>query len=405
MKLEFITELQYDNYLEDKQNISIQMRSGMKKMLEMTGWTCHYIGLIDNDQIVAAAILSGKPLKFAGMFYTCQYGPHLDYSNQTIVNEFFGQLPAVLETLGASKFEFNPNLVWKRYTPSGELYETNHYPNLEILKQLGYSHQDINENTNGKWNMRFHYAKELTGLTVDTLLKSYGSQAKRSVKKSIQNGIIIEELDFDKTRDMHDLMEMSASKHGFAARDFGYYDRANTHLGQDAKYIIAKLNVPQYINKMQAEIDDAVSKIERFAGTKKEKQILDLERKIKTLKTDIEIIKNSKDIKNDEILMSAGVFLVNGPEFIYLFGGNNPDYQKFCSSFGLQDYVMKKAIELGCSEYNMYGIDGTFDGSDSILKFKSSFGGYVNEFVGTYELILKPGKLKRAEFIKKLMKR
>ncbi len=405
MKLKFINETEYDNYLADKENISIQMRSGMKKMLEKTGWTCHYVGLEDEGQIVGAAILSGKPMKFAGMFYTCQYGPHLDYTNEAQVRAFFSQLPALLKEIKASKFEFNPNLVWKRYTPSGELFETNEYPNLELLSDLGYTHQDINLYTNGKWNMRFHYAKSLVDLTKADLLKSYGSQAKRSVKKAIQNGIIIEELAYDQTKQMHELMEMSAAKHGFAARDIGYYDRANEYLGSNARFIIAKLNVEQYLADKQAEITDSLAKIERFAGTKKEKQIPDLERKVETLKADIAVIENSTDIVDGEILMSAGVFLVNGPEMIYLFGGNNGDYQKFCSSFALQHYVMELAIELGCTEYNMYGIDGTFDGSDSILRFKSSFDGFVNEFIGTYEMTLNPGKLKRAQVIKKLMRR
>ncbi len=405
MKLKFITEMEYDSYLEDKQNISIQMRSGMKKMLEMTGWTCHYIGLEDNEQIIGSAVLCGKPMKFAGMLYTCQYGPHLDYTNQEHVMAFFGQLPEILKQVKASKFEFNPNLVWKQYTPNGQLIKEIEYPNLELLEELGYTKQDINLNTNGKWNMRFHYAKSLVGVEKAGLLKTYGSQAKRSVKKAIQNGIIIEELAFDQTREMHDLMEMSAAKHGFDARDYGYYDRANQHLGDNALFITAKLNVEQYLSEKKAEISDSLEKIERFAGTKKEKQIPDLERKVETLKADCATIENSNDIINGEILMSAGVFLINGPEMIYLFGGNNGDYQKFCSSFALQHYVMEKAIDLGIEEYNMYGIDGTFDGTDSILRFKSSFDGYVNEFVGTYELVLNPGKIARANFIKKLIRR
>ncbi len=405
MKLKFITETEYDNYLEGKQNISIQMRSGMKKMLEKTGWTCEYIGLVENDQVIGTAILSGKPMKFAGMFYTCQYGPHLDYTNEQQVKAFFSQLPGLLKELKASKFEFNPNLVWKQYTPNGEQIKQFEYPNLELLEQLGYTHQDINLNTNGMWNMRFHYMKNLGSLTKDQLLKSYGSQAKRSVKKAIQNGIIIEELSYDNTSAMHELMEMSASKHGFAARDKGYYERANQHLGENAKYIIAKLNVAQYLDSKKAEVLDTSSKIERFVGTKKEKQIPDLERKLKTLEADIAVIENSSDIIDGEIIMSAGVFLINGPELIYLFGGNNGDYQKFCSSFALQHYVMEMGIDLGIEEYNMYGIDGTFDGTDSVLRFKSSFDGYVNEFVGTYELILNSGKLKRASMIKKLLRR
>ncbi|WOO89664.1 peptidoglycan bridge formation glycyltransferase FemA/FemB family protein [Mollicutes bacterium LVI A0078] len=405
MKLKFITETEYDNYLEGKQNISIQMRSGMKKMLEKTGWTCHYLGLVDNDEVVGAAILSGKPMKFAGMFYTCQYGPHLDYTNSSVVEAFFGQLPQLLKGIGTSKFEFNPNLVWKQYTPSGEQTNKFEYPNLKVLEELGYVHQDINLNTNGMWNMRFHYMKNLGSLTKDDLLKSYGSQAKRSVKKAIQNGIEIEELAYDNTKKMHELMEMSASKHGFAARDIGYYERANEHLGVNAKYIIAKLDVEKYLSSKKAEIEDTKSKIDRFVGTKKEKQIPDLERKLNTLEADVEVIETSNDVVNGEIIMSAGVFLINGPELIYLFGGNNGDYQKFCSSFALQHYVMQMGIDLGIEEYNMYGIDGTFDGTDSVLRFKSSFDGYVNEFVGTYELILNAGKLKRANTIKKLLRR
>lgn len=405
MELKLIDENVYDQYLEGKKDISIQMRSGLKRMLEKTGWTAHYVGLIEDGNVVGAAVLSGKPMKFAGMFYTCQYGPHLDYSNELHVKYFFENLPSILKGLKASKFEFNPNLIWKQYTPNGELFNTNEYPNLNILESLGYKKQDVNINTNGKWNMRFHYVKPLAELTKDNLLKSYNSQGKRSVKKAAQNGIEIEELTYDNIDTMHNLMEMSAQKHGFSARDKGYYVRAHDELGDNAIFAVAKLNVEKYLTSKKTEIEDATSKIERFVGTKKEKQIPDLERKVNTLTEDIKVIENSNDVIDGEIIMSAGVFLINGPEMIYLFGGNDGNYQKFCSSFALQHYIMEKAIDLGITEYNMYGIDGTFDGSDSVLRFKSSFDGQVNEFVGTYEYEINPGKIKRANSIKKLLRR
>lgn len=405
MELKLIDEKVYDQYLEGKVGISIQMRSGLKRMLEKTGWTAHYIGLLEGDKVVGAAVLSGKPMKFAGMFYTCQYGPHIDYNNESHVKHFFENLPSILKGLKASKFEFNPNLIWKQYTPNGELFNTNEYPNLNILESLGYKKQDININTNGKWNMRFHYVKHLEELTKESLLKSYNSQGKRSVKKATQNGIEIEELSYDNIDTMHNLMEMSAQKHGFSARDKGYYVRAHEELGDNAIFAVAKLNVDKYLSSKKIEIEDATSKIDRLVGTKKEKQIPDLERKVSTLTEDIKVIENSNDVIAGEIVMSAGVFLINGPEMIYLFGGNDGNYQKFCSSFALQHYIMEKAIDLGITEYNMYGIDGTFDGSDSVLRFKSSFDGQVNEFVGTYEYEINPGKIKRANRIKKLLRR
>ncbi len=405
MELKIINEEQYEQYIELQQNVSVQMRSGLKRMMELTGWTCHYLGLCENDQIVGTAILCGKPMKFAGMFYTCQYGPHLDYTNEEHVRYFFTNLPQVLKKLKATKFAFNPNLVWKQRNADGEVLSTNEYPNLQILKQLGYSHQDPNISTNGQWNMRFHYVKDLCDLTAENLQKSYNSQAKRSVKKGIQNGIEITELEYDQTKHMHELVLMSADKHEFKARDKGYYKRAHDNLKENAKFIVAKLNVEAYVNSKQAEIIEATEKIEQLKGTKKEKQIPDLERKIASLEADVKVIASSDKAIDGELLLSAGVFLVNGTEFIYLFGGNDGQYQKFCSSFVLQDYVMKLAISLGCETYNMYGIEGVFDGSDSVLRFKRSFDGYVNEFIGTYELILNSKKLRRAQLIKKIARR
>ncbi len=405
MKLKFITEKEYEAYLFNKENISIQMRTAMVNMLVETGWQCHYIGLVDNERIVGTAVLCGKPMKFAGMFYTCQYGPHLDYTNKSVMKEFFKQLPSILKQLKTTKFEFNPNLIWKQYSPDGVQMECFEYPSLSILEELGYSKQDLSINTNGMWNMRFHYVKTLDYSDDTELLKSYNSQAKKSVKKAKQNGIIIEELAYTDTKVMHTLMEMSAKKHGFSARDFGYYERANKYLKDNAMFIAAKLNVEEYLKSKRQEIVDSTEKIERLHGTKKEKQIPDIERKIESLNGDIDIIENSKDIIDGEIVMSAGVFLINGSELIYLFGGNDGTYQKFCSSFALQHYVMEKGIKLGLSEYNMYGVDGTFDGTDNVLRFKSNFGGHINEFIGTYEYVLKPGKLKRASAIKRLMGR
>ncbi len=405
MTLEFIDKNEYEKYFVGKDNVSMQMRSDMGSMFEAVGWTCHYVGLKENEQLVGTCMLCGKMMKYVGMYYICQYGPHLNYDDDEIIYNFFSQLPVLLKLLNACKFEFNPNLICNRYTLSGEVTEINSYPNLYILKQLGYQKSDLDINTNGRWNMRYHYVKSLDGLTKDKLLSSYNSQGKRSVKKSIANGIVVSEIESNQLPQFHKLMELSATKHGFSARNLNYYEHIKTHLGSNLKLLVAKVNVERYIAQKQLETKETLEKIKNFDGTKKANQIDDLNRKLETIKSDVQIIENSDDIIEGEIFMSAGMFIINGDELIYVLGGNDGKYQKFCSSYRLQDYAMNLGIELGVKEYNMYGIDGTFDNTDSVFRFKSSFDGYVNEFVGTYSLELKPHRIKFANAIKQIIRR
>lgn len=404
MIIKLIDQNEYINYINKQENTSIQMQTMMKNMLESSGWTCHYLGLCDENEVVGAALISGKPMKFSGMFYTCQYGPHIDYTNENHVKAFFSQLPQVLKQLNACKFEFNPNLITHTRTSNGELIDTFTYPNLSILDELGYTKQDINLNTNGRWNIRFHYAKNLQNIEANELRNTYGSQAKRSVKKADQFGIEVVSLKYDETQEMSRLMKASAQKHGFNAIDDDYYFRANKAFEDNVHFLVARLDVTKFLEKSKVQASEIETKITNYSGSKKEKQIPDLQKKLSSLNENIELIENSEDIIDGYITMSAGVFLENNSEFIYLFGGNNSTYKKFCSSFALQDYAMKYAIENNFTDYNMYGIDGTFDGSDSVLRFKTTFNGYVNEFVGTYELVLKPWKLKTINFLKSSIK-
>ncbi len=405
MKLDFITENEYNTYMEKQTNVSIQMSSSLQKMLEIKGWKNHYIGLYDNENLVATAILNGKKLKFGGMYYICQYGPYIDFDNEIYVKQFFSLIPTLLKKLKTTKFEFNPNLIWKKRASNGDVIVENDYNTLKKLEELNYRKHSDNKPTNGKWDMRFHFVKDISDLSSADLMASYGSQAKRSIKKAKNSGVFIEELTYDQTAEMHKLFEMSANKHGFATRDSGYYKRASDNLQDNVKFLVAKIKVSSFISQKNTEITKYEQQINDLVGTKKDKQINDLKNKLNASKKELEIIENSSDISNDEITLSAGVFILNKQELIYLFGGNNSKYQKFCSSFALQNYVMEYATKNDFDIYNMYGIDGVFDGSDSVLKFKSAFNGYVNEYVGTYELILKPNKLKFSQILKKIFRR
>ncbi|CCQ82719.1 peptidoglycan bridge formation glycyltransferase FemA/FemB family protein, partial [Streptococcus agalactiae] len=81
------------------------------------------------------------------------------------------------------------------------------------------------------------------------------------------------------------------------------------------------------------------------------------------------------------------------------------EFNKFYAPAVLQEYVMQEALKRGSTFYNLLGIQGTFDGSDSILRFKQNFNGYIIRKMGTFNYYPSPFKYKGIQLLKKVLKR
>ena len=66
---------------------------------------------------------------------------------------------------------------------------------------------------------------------------------------------------------------------------------------------------------------------------------------------------------------------------------------------------MTESIKRGIPFYNFLGIMGIFDGSDSILRFKQNFNGFIIRKMGTFRYYPNPLKFKLLQLIKKILRR
>ena len=67
--------------------------------------------------------------------------------------------------------------------------------------------------------------------------------------------------------------------------------------------------------------------------------------------------------------------------------------------------MMLETIKRGIPRYNFLGIQGIFDGSDGVLRFKQNFNGYIVRKMGTFRYYPHPLKYKMISLIKKLLGR
>ena len=77
-------------------------------------------------------------------------------------------------------------------------------------------------------------------------------------------------------------------------------------------------------------------------------------------------------------------------ESTYLFSGSYTEFNKFYAPAVLQEYMMLETIKRGIPRYNFLGIQGIFDGSDGVLRFKQNFNGYIVRKMGTFRYYPSP---------------
>lgn len=420
MELKIISDSEYCQYLNSKQNVSLQMQMPMVEVYRLNGWTCKPVGLFTSDQalkatevlnddnhgqesnqLVGVAMLSGKPLKFSGMYYTCQYGPHLDSDDSELVDAFFKLVLPILKSLNCSKFSCNPNVVANIYNLDGEIITENAVFDKEILFKHGYTQKDLALDTNGKIDMRYMFKKDLNFANVDELRASYKARTRRELNNAINNQVEITELDFSDIQQFTDLMNMSGEKHGYRVHGSDYYESLKKQFGDNALFLVSTVNCAQFINEMDTQLNANNELIASYDNNNRKGRITKLEEvnsrieKMKLLISDCE--------PDQQIYLTAGVYIKTNDQLIHFLSGNDAKYGKFNGSTLMQDYAMQYAINADLPVFNMYGISGTFESSDSVYNFKVGFGGYVEEYIGTFEYQLAPTKLKIAEFIKKII--
>lgn len=423
MELKIISDQEYAAYLESKQNVALQMQLPMIEVYRLNGWSCTPVGLFttdynvevtgsvdsysslvvnsSRDKLVGVAMLSGKPLKFAGMYYTCQYGPYLESYEDEYVSAFFKQVIQLLKKMKCSKFSCNPNLVATRYDVTGVVTDQYAGFNQQLLLELGYQKKDLKIDTNGQIDMRYMYKKDMNVSTVEQLRSSYKPRTRREVNNASNNLVEVVQLDFENIDRFTDLMKMSGEKHGFRVHGSEYYKTLKQQFGDDAIFLIARLNLSQFEMVKATQISENQNQISSYNGDNRKGRITKLEEVNGRLENLLKLILNQQT-DDGYLYLTAGVYIKTADQLIHFLSGNNPEFGKFNSSSLMQDYAMQIAIEQKLPVFNMYGVKGTFESADSVFNFKVGFGGYVEETIGTFDIKLAPIKLQLVELIKKL---
>lgn len=362
----------------------------MAELLERRGFKVTYLGWVRDGEVTVSGILYTMP-ETGGLRMEVNSGP--GSSKPEDLKHFYSALRDYAKANGALELIIKPYDTYQTFDSNGQAISEERKELIADLTDLGYA---------------------FDGLTKETLRKSYSKKGRPLANKTSSFGIKVRTLTRDELSIFKEITSSTSERREYKDKSLDYYQDFYDSFGDKAEFVVATLNFKDYLAHLQKdmathqkELDEVNEKLAENPDSAKQKKLkTQLEKQLATFETRVEEAKAFIDKYGEEDVVLAGsLFIYTPQEVVYLFSGSYTEFNKFYAPVVLQEHVMTKAIEKGIPFYTFLGIQGIFDGSDGVLRFKQNFNGYIVRKMGTFRYYPKPMKYKMIKGVKKLLRR
>ena len=390
MTLTTISKEEFTSFANTVSHRSFIQSVEMANLLEKRGNTVQFIAWKQNDQVQVAAILYSLSMT-GGLHMEINSGPL--YQEETLLEPFYAALKDYAKKNGAIELVIKPYDHYQTFDSDGNPISEEQSHFLDTLKNLGYQHDGFQTGYPGGEPV-WHYLKTIKEADSKSLLKSFNKNCSRNITTALNYDISIRNITREEIPQFKQIIEETGKRQGFEDKSLSYYYDLYDSFGPNAEFVVAEINSTAAL----AHLDQKISLLNPSA-----KQY---EQQLQKLEKQKNIVRETLAGKESETVPLACALIIYTPsEVTYLFGGSYTKYQKFSAAFLIQYHSMKRALQKGITLYNFLGIQGIFDGSDGVLRFKQNFNGYIVRKMGTFRYYPHPLKYKMISLIKKLLGR
>ena len=384
MKFRELTEEEYKSFWENHPLKTFLSAIEISKLREKSNWNTNYVGVEENNKIIAATMLLSHIRKFNKYEFYSPRGYLIDFNNKELVDYFTNELKKYIKEKNGYVLRIDPYIIYKERDIDGNIVEggTDNSNVVDNLLSLGFKKVPISNLEQASWM----FSLNLEGKDEDTILKEMQSSTRNKIRKAEKYGITLKELKYDELDIFQNIMEETSKRKGFSNRKIDYYQNMYNLYKDKVKYLLAELDLVEYIKKLEIELKEKEEKLSKLDDVKNEKEKNNLSIEIDSINKRIE---EAKEIGKDKIELSCAMFILIKPEIIFLAGGNLEEYMKYDAQYILQWEMIKYGINNGYKKHNFYGIPAninTHPKDYGIYEFKRRFNGYVEELIGEYEL-------------------
>ena len=390
MTLTTISKEEFTSFANTVSHRSFIQSAEMADLLEKRGNTVQFIAWKQEDQVQVAAILYSLPMT-GGLHMEINSGPL--YQEETMLEPFYAALKDYAKENGAIELVIKPYDTYQTFDSDGNPTSEEQIHFMDTLKKLSYQHDGLTTGYPGGEPV-WHYLKNVNGVDSKSLLKSFNKNCSRNITTALNYDISIRNITREEIPQFKQIIEETGKRQGFEDKSLSYYYDLYDSFGPNAEFVVAEINSTAALTHLDQKISLLNPSSKQY------------EQQLQKLEKQKNIVRETLAGKESETVPLACALIIYTPsEVTYLFGGSYTKYQKFSAAFLIQYHAMNRALEEGITLYNFLGIQGIFDGSDGVLRFKQNFNGYIVRKMGTFRYYPSPLKYKLISLIKKLLGR
>lgn len=390
MTLTTISKEEFTSFANTVSHRSFIQSAEMADLLEKRGNTVQFIAWKQEDQVQVAAILYSLPMT-GGLHMEINSGPL--YQEEDMLEPFYAALKDYAKENGAIELVIKPYDTYQTFDSDGNPTSEEQTHFMDTLKNLGYQHDGLTTGYPGGEPV-WHYLKNVNGVDSKSLLKSFNKNCSRNITTALNYDISIRNITREEIPQFKQIIEETGKRQGFEDKSLSYYYDLYDSFGPNAEFVVAEINSTAALTHLDQKISLLNPSSKQY------------EQQLQKLEKQKNIVRETLAGKESETVPLACALIIYTPsEVTYLFGGSYTKYQKFSAAFLIQYHAMNRALEEGITLYNFLGIQGIFDGSDGVLRFKQNFNGYIVRKMGTFRYYPSPLKYKLISLIKKLLGR
>lgn len=342
MEFTILNEKEFTKFEQKQPNGNFFQSVARADLRRKMGFNTYLVGVKKKPKIMAAALIVER-------FHEAwiQIGPVLDYSNLELLEFFLTEIKKFAREHGFIKLEIFPPVVLSTRNQDGsdiERFDRNAI--FQAFKEYGFKHEGFTTEVENKAN-RWMFIKDLTGITSlrEAELTMNGSTRKKFHKTQ-------RELDIHILTDKKELkewlraLEDSDLRNGVKTRNVKYFEDLWDSFGDKAIFVEARR-------------------------------------------------------KDNGELVSSEVDIFHPNEMVAFVAGTVERNKHYNGSTAIKGWNIEECLRRGYTRLNLYGMKGIFTPSNPLLFFKAGLGGYTEEYIGGFCIVLNRGKL----FLNKVRRR
>jgi lipid II:glycine glycyltransferase (peptidoglycan interpeptide bridge formation enzyme) len=322
-------------------------------------WAHESLGWFDGDRLVGAGLVLLRQVPRLPRYLAyLPEGPDLPWASISDLRPWLEPLAAHLKARGAFAVKMGPQLAvrtWESATLKAAVADDGVRRLRDVpadrtdagaasvvpqLQRLGWTQRPDTGAGFGDVQPRYVFQVPLAGRSLDDVFAGFNQLWRRNVRKAEKAGVVVTQGDAGDLPAFHEVYVETAHRDGFTPRSLSYFQRM-----------------------WQAMTTEDPQRLKLFLA------------------------------HHDGVLHAATTMVTVGDHAWYSYGASTAAGRDVRPSNAVQWAMIQEAHATGCSVYDLRGISDTLDPADplfGLIGFKLGTGGHAVEYVGEWDLPLRP---------------